>query len=83
MFENAKEKLADKNRERHEKRCAAGKHDWYLSSSSTIEYSYSSVGGCNPTYSESVYMCRWCDAVDIRTEGDRDEYLNATGDSEQ
>lgn len=75
MFEGLKEW----NKKRHEKRCAAGKHDWYESSSDTIEYSYSSVGGSNPTYSSKEYRCFWCDAVDYRSEGNYDEYMEATG----
>ena len=83
MFEDMKSKHAEKSRARHEARCAAGKHDWYLYSSSTMEYSYSSVGGCNPAYTEEEYRCRWCDASETRSTGNYEEYLQATGGDQQ
>ena len=75
-----KEKLAEWSKKRHEKRCAAGKHDWYTYSEETIEYSYSSVGGANPTYSTKELHCLWCDAVDYVSSGDIEEYERSVND---
>lgn len=50
--------------------CDAGKHDWVLISENTMSYSYSSVGGCDPSYTERTYRCQWCGEEKIEVEGD-------------
>lgn len=63
--------IKEKNLQRHLKRCAEGKHKWYVSSAEASEYDYCSYGGPGPEYSETVYKCFYCDAIDIVTSGEK------------
>ena len=73
MLDDFRQKMHDKNKARHEKLCAEGKHDWFVLSNETVEYSYSSVGGCNPSYTEIVRKCSWCGEEERETIGELPE----------
>ena len=80
MLEDWKNKHAEKRREKHLAKCKQGKHDWILISEDTMSYSYSSTGGCDPTYTVKEYVCRHCGETLTETEGNTAEYELITGD---
>lgn len=77
MFKEWKAKRAAAKAAKHKANCDAGKHDWMLWAEDTMAYSYSSTGGCDPTYTQRTYKCKWCGAEKTETDGSAEEYRRA------